>query len=82
MDTLVTGLITVACCQLTILSQTIASVKIKNERQDVKGIINNIETKSEYDDVPYETLKKSIKHGNVIFGYAVLLKKVLQELSL
>lgn len=73
MDTLVTGLITVACCQLSILSQTIASVQ-NNEEKDERNVINNVATKNEY-DVPYEILKKCVKHGNVIFRYVVLSKE-------
>ncbi|KAK2578694.1 hypothetical protein KPH14_011662 [Odynerus spinipes] len=67
MDTLVTGLITVACCQLSILSQTIASVQ-NNQQRDEKSVTDDIATKNEK-DVPYETLKKCVKHGNVIFSF-------------
>nr|XP_050864461.1 odorant receptor Or1-like [Vespula vulgaris] len=72
MDTLVTGLITVACCQLSILSQIVAS--IKNYKQVEKiDIIKNINDCSQeeknYYDVPYETLKRCVIHNNVIFSF-------------
>lgn len=74
MDTLVTGLITVACCQLSILSQTLAS--IENHHQSKKSnIIKEMNDCSEEEkicyDVPYETLKRCVIHNNVIFRYVL-----------
>ncbi|KAI4478998.1 hypothetical protein M0804_011460 [Polistes exclamans] len=72
MDTLVTGLITVACCQLSILCQTVASIKNYQEEKQI-NIVKNVndcfdEQKILY-DVPYETLKKCVIHSNIIFRF-------------
>ncbi|KAI4490967.1 hypothetical protein M0802_010543 [Mischocyttarus mexicanus] len=77
MDTLVTGLITVACCQLSILCQTVASIKNYQEEKEEKSEINishkNVKDCSDDEkylyDVPYETLKRCIIHSNVIFSF-------------
>ncbi|XP_035740898.1 odorant receptor Or1-like [Vespa mandarinia] len=67
MDTLVTGLITVACCQLSILSQTVTS--IENYEREEKSNIKIINEEKNCYDVPYEMLKRCIIHNNVIFSF-------------
>ncbi|XP_015184251.1 PREDICTED: uncharacterized protein LOC107070501 [Polistes dominula] len=72
MDTLVTGLITVACCQLSILCQTIASIKNYQEEKLINIVRNANDCSNEQKilyDVPYETLKKCVIHSNIIFRF-------------
>lgn len=67
MDTLITGLITVACCQLAILERNIISIDnektIGNTRRDeVASHVVEIEESS-----PYRQLKRCAVHSNIIF---------------
>ncbi|KAG7199457.1 hypothetical protein KM043_014083 [Ampulex compressa] len=70
MDTLVTGLITVACCQLTLLSENLASISnIDNE----ESIYRSRDMERGHDIVrnskSYEALKDCIRHSNTIFDF-------------
>lgn len=72
MDTLVTGLITVACCQLSILCQTVASIQNYQEEKQiniVKNVNDCFDEQNIFYDVPYETLKKCVIHSNIIFRF-------------
>nr|XP_012149242.1 PREDICTED: odorant receptor 46a, isoform A-like isoform X3 [Megachile rotundata] len=68
-DTLITGLITIACCQLAILSSNIASLNCAENTEPI-GINNNtdleISTSKNYNKL-YEDLKSCVEHSNMIF---------------
>lgn len=68
MDTLITGLITVACCQLAILERNIISINNDGSihgASNVKGIESSEVAKNEHP--PYQQLKRSAVHSNMIF---------------
>ncbi|KYM98886.1 Odorant receptor 46a, isoform A [Cyphomyrmex costatus] len=66
MDTLMTGLITVACCQLAILERNIISI---DNKEKICGMQNdNDEDKSlERGILAYQLLKQYVMHSNMIF---------------
>ncbi|XP_076685625.1 odorant receptor 22b isoform X1 [Andrena cerasifolii] len=68
-DTLVTGFITAACCQLTLLSRNIVSISSK-----VKKPLSSSDHigKSAVNDCngTYEDLKLCVRHSNMIFDFA------------
>ncbi|XP_012149241.1 odorant receptor Or1 isoform X2 [Megachile rotundata] len=71
-DTLITGLITIACCQLAILSSNIASLNCAENTEPI-GINNNtdleISTSKNYNKL-YEDLKSCVEHSNMIFDFS------------
>ncbi|XP_033325709.2 odorant receptor Or1 isoform X1 [Megalopta genalis] len=70
-DTLVTGLITIACCQLTILNRNIAS--LNNEDKQLISIEsrNNIKKPVEQTcNKQYNDLKICVDHSNMIFEFS------------
>lgn len=68
-DTLVTGLITIACCQLTILNRNITSLNIETDQESItlKCDANPGEFATQVDNESYENLKICIKHSKMIF---------------
>jgi hypothetical protein len=67
MDTLMTGLIAVACAQLTILERNITSI---NNEGNIRGMRNNDTDKSlamEKTALSYQLLKRCAVHNNIIF---------------
>lgn len=62
-DTFITGLITVACCQLAILERNIVSIDNEKNIRDVQRDKNTEET--EYQ--AYQQLKRCAVHSNLIF---------------
>ncbi|XP_032675945.1 odorant receptor Or1-like [Odontomachus brunneus] len=69
MDTLITGLITVACCQLAILKRNIISIdneKNIHSASNVKGESGEI---AEKDHLSYQQLKRNAVHSNMIFYF-------------
>nr|XP_031847960.1 odorant receptor Or1-like isoform X3 [Nomia melanderi] len=71
-DTLITGLITIACCQLTILNRNISSLNIKTDQQliTLKGDANPGKFATQLDNESYKNLKICIKHSNMIFDFS------------
>ncbi|XP_023287517.1 odorant receptor Or2-like [Orussus abietinus] len=67
MDTLVTGLLTVACCQLEILKCNIYSLG-KQEHSEEFSISEGIKDQDSPETVLY-TLKRHIQHHNVIISF-------------
>lgn len=65
LDTLVTGLITVACCQLAILGRNIMS--IDNEKNMQSRTNKNKSFLDEGRVLSYQQLKRCIVHSNMIF---------------
>lgn len=64
LDTLVTGLITVACCQLAILERNIISINNEKSLQNDK---NNSSFLAEEKILFYRQLKQCAVHSNIIF---------------
>ncbi|XP_031847961.2 odorant receptor Or1 isoform X4 [Nomia melanderi] len=71
-DTLITGLITIACCQLTILNRNISSLNIETDQQliTLKGDANPGKFATQLDNESYKNLKICIKHSNMIFDFS------------
>nr|XP_012218438.1 PREDICTED: odorant receptor Or1-like isoform X3 [Linepithema humile]XP_012218439.1 PREDICTED: odorant receptor Or1-like isoform X3 [Linepithema humile] len=67
MDTLMTGLITVACCQLAILERNIMS--INNEESVSKMQNKNTLFITDEKALCYQRLKKCTVHSNIIFHF-------------
>ncbi|XP_011171479.2 odorant receptor Or1 [Solenopsis invicta] len=69
MDTLMTGLIAVACSQLAILERNITSI---NNEGNIRGMRNNDTGKSlamEKTVLSYQLLKRCAVHSNIIFDF-------------
>jgi len=62
MDTLMTGLITVACCQLAILERNIISI---DNKASIRGMQND--KSLERNTLAYQLLKRCAMHSNMIF---------------
>ncbi|EFN81058.1 hypothetical protein EAI_05805 [Harpegnathos saltator] len=73
MDTLITGLITVACCQLAILEQNIISIDNKRSIHDPNALLHIPNAKNESNEISenehlsYQQLKRGVMHNNMIF---------------
>ncbi|XP_076281933.1 odorant receptor Or1 [Lasioglossum baleicum] len=65
-DTLVTGLITIACCQLTILNRNIASLNSETRQSINMDNDNDIKASNKQ----YENLKVCVEHSNMIFNFS------------
>ncbi|XP_078039725.1 odorant receptor Or1 [Augochlora pura] len=70
-DTLITGLITIACCQLTILNRNIASLNNEDKQfisiESGKNITKPVEQTCE---TQYNDLKICVEHSNMIFDFS------------
>ncbi|KYM79613.1 Odorant receptor Or1 [Atta colombica] len=64
MDTLMTGLITVACCQLAILERNIISI---DNKASIRGMQND--KPLERNTLAYQLLKRCAMHSNMIFHF-------------
>ncbi|XP_076547643.1 odorant receptor 10 isoform X2 [Osmia lignaria lignaria] len=77
-DTLITGLITVACCQLAILSSNISSMYcVENTKSFVKN--DNIDltiSAPKTCNKLYKDLKLSVEHSNVIFDFSKQIQNI------
>ncbi|XP_076246661.1 odorant receptor 10 [Calliopsis andreniformis] len=71
-DTLITGFITIACCQLTLLSRNIIEINSRTDKllivskDDIdvrKSAVNNCKK-------AYENLKLCVQHSNMIFDFS------------
>jgi hypothetical protein len=65
MDTLMTGLITVACCQLAILERNIMSINNKKSVSEMQNEDMFVVTKGR--TLYYQQLKHCAVHNNIIF---------------
>lgn len=68
-DTLITGFITIACCQLTLLNQNIASMNSETEKRsiDSKDTFDANKSTAHARNETYEDLKLCVVHSNMIF---------------
>ncbi|XP_053980791.1 odorant receptor Or2-like isoform X1 [Hylaeus volcanicus] len=70
-DTMITGLITIACCQLTILNQNIASINNETKRQSIsKDIVDGKKCTEDSCHGAYKDLKRCVEHSNMIFDFS------------
>lgn len=67
MDTLITGLITVACCQLAILERNIISIDNEKNIHGTSDINSQSSEIAEKERLPYRQLKRNAVHNNMIF---------------
>ncbi|XP_072764787.1 odorant receptor Or2 [Anoplolepis gracilipes] len=76
LDTLITGLITVACCQLAILERNIISIdNEKNIQSD-----NDKSFLAEGKVLSYQQLKKCVMHSNMIFYFTREIQNIFSSI--
>lgn len=68
-DTLITGLIRIACCQLTLLNRNIISINSESWKEliPLKDNVDRKGTSANDSNEAYENLKLCIEHNNMIF---------------
>ncbi|XP_015437631.1 PREDICTED: odorant receptor Or1-like [Dufourea novaeangliae] len=71
-DTLITGFITIACCQLTLLNRNISSLNPEAEKQSIvsKDDVDVKRSTIETYNRTYDNLKLCIEHSNMIFDFS------------
>ncbi|XP_043260231.1 odorant receptor Or2-like isoform X1 [Colletes gigas] len=70
-DTLITGLITIACCQLTVLNRNITLINSETKKLIApRDTIDKQKFTEQTSDKSYEDLKLCVEHSNMIFNFS------------